>query len=133
VAKTINPKIEVIGVQSEAAPAAHDSWKQGTLVERPNRTFVEGLSTATAFELPQKILREHLDDFILVTDKEIMRAMVWMIQYTHTLVEGAGAASLAAAYKVRQQLAGKKVGLICSGGNVSLKNLQKALDAYTSS
>lgn len=128
VAKSINPEIKVIGVQSEASPAAHDSWKQGRLVERPNRTSVEGLSTGTAFELPQRILREHLDEFMLVSEQEIMRATVWMIQYAHTLAEGAGAAPLAAAYKIKDSLKGKKIGLICSGGNLSLIKLQEALN-----
>ncbi len=127
-AKSINPKIEVIAVQSEASPAAYDSWKQGSLVERPNRTLVEGLSTGTAFELPQRIMREHMDDFILVSEQDIMRAIVWMIQYAHTLAEGAGAAPLAAAYKIREHLKDKKVGLICSGGNLSIEKLRKALD-----
>ncbi len=101
------------------------------MVERPNRTNVEGLSTGTAFELPQRILREHLDDFILVSEKEIMRAVVWMLQLAHTLAEGAGAAPLAAAYKIREQLTGRKVGLICSGGNLSLENLRKVLDSVS--
>jgi threonine dehydratase len=127
-AKSTNPEIEVIAVQSNAAPAAHDSWRQGSLVERPNLTAVEGLSTGAAFELPQRILREHLDDFILVSEQEIMRAVVWMIQHAHTLAEGAGAAPLAAAYKIRNRLKDKKVGLICSGGNMSLDKLRKALD-----
>lgn len=128
-AKSINSEIKVMGVQSEASPAAHDSWKEGGLVERPNRTLVEGLSTGRAFELPQRILREHLDDFILVSEQEIMRAMLWMIEHAHTLAEGAGAAPLAAAYRIRTQLRNKKVGLICSGGNVSLETLRRALDA----
>jgi len=127
-AKSINQAIEVIAVQSEASPAAYDSWKQGILVERPNRTSVEGLSTGTAFELPQRIMREHLDDFILVSEQDILRAMVWMIRLAHTLAEGAGAAPLAAAYRIREHLKDKKVGLICSGGNVSLEKLRKALD-----
>ncbi|MHA2142550.1 MAG: threonine ammonia-lyase [Candidatus Thorarchaeota archaeon] len=127
-AKSMNPEIEVIAVQDAAAPAAHDSWRQGKLVERPNRTSVEGLSTGTAFELPQKILRNHLDEFILVSEQEIMRATIWMIQHAHTLAEGAGAAPLAAAYKIRERLADKTVGLICSGGNLSLDKLRKALD-----
>jgi threonine synthase len=70
--------------------------------------------------LTQKILWEHLHDFVLVSDEEIMQGMVWMIEHAHTLAEGAGASSLAAAYRLREELAGKKVGLICSGGNTSL-------------
>jgi threonine dehydratase len=128
VAKAINPNIDVIAVQSEASPAAHDSWKQGKLVQRPNRTSVEGLSTGTAFELPQRILMEHLDDFILVSEQDIMKATIWMIELAHTLVEGAGAAPLAAAHKIRKRLKDRKVGLICSGGNLSIEKLRKALD-----
>ena len=67
-------------------------------------------------------------DFLLVSEQEIMKAIVWMIQHAHTLAEGAGAAPLAAAYKIRQRLVGKKVGLICSGGNLSIQKLWKALE-----
>ena len=123
----VNPHIQVIGVQSEASPAAYETWRQRRLVNAPNRTFAEGLATGVAFELPQKILRESLHDFILVTEEEIMRAMVWMIERAHTLAEGAGAAPLAAAYRIRDQLKGKKVGLVCSGGNTTLDHLKLAL------
>lgn len=126
-AHAINPAIRVIGVQSEASPAAYESWRQHRLVEVPNHTFAEGLATATAFDLPQTILWEMLDDFMLVRDEEIMQAMVWMIERAHTLAEGAGAASLAAAYSKRDELRGKKVGLVCSGGNTSLGHLKQAL------
>lgn len=123
----VNPRIQVIGVQSEASPAAYETWRQRRLVNAPNRTFAEGLATGVAFELPQKILRESLHDFILVTEEEIMRAMVWMIERAHTLAEGAGAAPLAAAYRIRDQLKGKKVSLVCSGGNTTLDHLKLAL------
>ena len=127
VAKAINPAIRVIGVQSDASPAAYQSWRQHQLAEAPNHTFAEGLATATAFELPQAILWERLDDFLLVRDEEIMQAMVWMIEHAHTLAEGAGAASLAAAYRLRDELHDKRVGLVCSGGNTSLEHLKQAL------
>jgi threonine dehydratase len=127
VARAVNPRIRVIGVQSESSPAAYQSWKQRKLVEAPNRTFAEGLATGTAFALPQRILWEHLADFLLLPDPQILRAMVWMVEKAHTLAEAAGAASLAAAYQLREELKGKKVGLICSGGNVSLEQLKQAL------
>jgi threonine dehydratase len=126
-ANTIDQRIRVIGVQSEAAPAAYESWRQKRLVEAPNKTFAEGLATATAFALPQAILWEHLKEFVLVSEEDIMRAMVWMIERAHTLAEAAGAAPLAAAYRMRDELAGKKVGLVCSGGNTSLEHLKNAL------
>ncbi|HJT56038.1 MAG TPA: threonine/serine dehydratase [Ktedonobacteraceae bacterium] len=127
-AHAINPAIRVIGVQSEASPSAYESWRQRRLVNAPNRTLAEGLATGTPFELPQEILWQSLPDFLLVTEEEIMQAMVWMIERAHTLAEGAGAASLAAAYRLREELHGKKVGLICSGGNTSLEHLRKALE-----
>jgi len=125
-AHAVNPAIQVIGVQSEAAPAAYETWRQRRLVTAPNRTFAEGLATGIAFELPQEILREGLHDFLLVSEDEIKQAMLWMIERAHTLAEGAGAAALAGAYSIRDQLKGKKVGLVCSGGNTSLEHLQLA-------
>jgi threonine dehydratase len=126
-ANAIDPRIRVIGVQSEASPAAYESWRQKRLVEEPNRTFAEGLATGTAFELPQAILRERLKEFVLVSDEQIMQAMVWMIERAHTLAEAAGAAPLAAAYRMQDEMAGKKVGLVCSGGNASIEQLRHAL------
>jgi threonine dehydratase len=127
-AKAINPQIRVIGVQAAASPAAYESWRQKRLVDAPNRTFAEGLATGTAFALPQQILREMLDEFMLVGDEEIKQAMVWMIERAHTLAEAAGAAPLAALYHRRDEFAGQKVGFVCSGGNTSLEHLKQALD-----
>ena len=127
VARTLNPSIRVIGVQSEASPAAYESWRQGRLVEMPNRTMAEGLATGVAFELPQEIMRQMLREFMLVSEEEIMQAMVWMLERAHTLAEGAGAASLVAAYRLRDELRGKKVGIVCSGGNASLEQLKRVL------
>jgi threonine dehydratase len=128
VANAVNPAIRVIGVQSERSPAAYESWSRRELVEAPNRTFAEGLATGTAFSLPQAILRALLKEFVLVSDEEILQAMRWMIERAHTLAEGAGGAPLAAAYRLRAELRGKKVGIVCSGGNVSLEQLRLALN-----
>ena len=126
-ANAINPKIRVVGVQSEKSPAAYESWRAKRLVEAPNQTFAEGLATGAAFALPQAILWERLKEFVLVGEDEIMRAMVWMIERAHSLAEAAGAATLAAAYRLRDELIGMKVGLVCSGGNTSLAHLKLAL------
>jgi threonine dehydratase len=132
-AKSIRPEIEVIGVQSAQAPTAHDSWHARALVERPMKTVAEGLATRTAFELPQQILREKLDDFVLVSDEELLAATAVMIEKTRTLVEPAGAAALAAALSpsVRPRLAGRRVALICSGANISPAQLAELLGSRT--
>jgi threonine dehydratase len=127
VAKAIDPAVKVIGVQSDRAPAAHRSWQAGRLVEAPTETFAEGLATRTAFELPQRILREHLDDFVLVGDDELRAAQATMIEATRNLVEGAGAAALAGALRLSDELAGKRVALILSGGNASPDQLRDVL------
>jgi threonine dehydratase len=128
VAKSVDPAISVIGVQSEAAPAAYRSWKERSLVDgSPMETFAEGLATRTAFDLPQRILWELLDDFVLVSDDEIRTAQATMIETTRNLIEAAGAAPLAAALRLREQLAGKRVALIASGGNASREQLLDAL------
>src|ERR1700730_13473792 len=74
VAKAVRSSVEVIGVQSEAAPAAYRSWRAGTLVEDTTSTFAEGLATRTAFELPQQIMRARLDDFVLVSEDALREA-----------------------------------------------------------
>ncbi len=127
VANAVNVGITVIGVQSQAAPAAYRSWHERRLVEDTMETFAEGLATRTAFELPQRILWESLDDFVLVSDDEIRSAQALMIELTRNLVEAAGAAPLAAALKVRDRLIGKRVALILSGGNVSREQLLAVL------
>jgi len=129
VVKALNPAVEVIGVQSAAAPAAFKSWKAKKLVEDKMETFAEGVATRTAFALPQRILWEHLDDFVLVGEEDLRQAIVLMLQHTHNLAEGAGAASLAAAVKYKERLAGRKVALVLSGGNLSLEKLRWALAA----
>jgi len=126
-AKAIRAEIEVIGVQSDAAPAAYRSWKEQRLIHDRMETFAEGLATRVAFELPQQIMWKHLDDFVLVSDDELRAAMVTMLERTRNLVEAAGAASLAAALRLRERLSGKRVALVCSGGNVSPAQLADVL------
>jgi threonine dehydratase len=127
VAQAVKPELKVIGVQSEAAPAAYRSWKARELLEDKMETFAEGLATRTAFELPQRILWDQLDDFVLVGDDEIRSAQASMIEATRNLVEAAGAASLAAALRLRDELARKRVALILSGGNATREQLLDVL------
>ena len=127
VAKGLNPDIQVIGVQAEAAPAAYLSWKERRLVESTMGTEAEGLATRVGFELAQSILWELLDDFVLVSEEELRQAVVLHLEHTHNLAEHAGAAPLAAALKIRERLRDKKVVLVMSGGNISPTHLREAL------
>lgn len=129
VADALAPSCRVVAVQSSASPAAHDSWQAGEPLERPNRSRAEGLATGSSFELPQRILRDHLDEFILVDD-EAIRAAQWELFCTaHTLAEGAGAAALAGVLQTSESFAGMRVGVICTGANTSPAELM-AVVAY---
>ncbi|HXV43905.1 MAG TPA: threonine dehydratase [Anaerolineae bacterium] len=127
VAKSVNPKIEVIAAQSAQAPAMQLSWKSGQLVTAEMRTFAEGVATRVPFLNTQRIMRQYLDDFVLVDDEAIKEAIVLLLQHTHNLAEGAGAVALAAALQVKERLAGKKVALILSGGNLALEQLREII------
>lgn len=127
VAAAIAPNCKIIGVQSAQAPAAHDSWEAGELVRRPNRTRAEGLSTGSGFELPQRILREGLAEFILVSDEDIREAQRVLLRQAHTVVEAAGAAALAGLLANKTRFAGQRVAVMCSGGNASEAELRACL------
>ena len=126
------PGCAVIAVQSASSPAAHDSWRAGGCVEAPNRTRVEGLATGTGFALPQKIMRDRLTDFVLVSDEDILRAQRTLLLDAHVLTEGAGAAPLAALTALGG-LDGAKVALICTGANASERELVSCLQSSTDS
>ena len=126
--KSAKPDVQIIGVQSEEAPAAFLSWREGKPVaSEVMRTFAEGLATRIGFSMTVEIMKRNLTDFILVSDDEIRQAMRLLLEHTHNVAEGAGAASLAGAIKIRERLSGKRVVMILSGGNVTLETLRQVL------
>ena len=130
VARAVNPAIRVIGVQSEGAPAVYLSWKEGRYVETERiATFAEGLATRQPFELPLQLLPRLVDELMLVSDDELRAGILLLLESARQLVEGAGAAPVAAALRRKEELAGKKVGLVLSGGNITLDQLRQLLAA----
>ncbi|MBT3941372.1 MAG: threonine/serine dehydratase [Chloroflexi bacterium] len=127
VTQAVSPHTEVIAVQAEAAPSAFRSWESDSLIEAPMGTAAEGLATGHSYELPMGILRDLIDTFALVSEEEIRTAIVHYLEHARSLVEGAGAVSLAAAIKLRERLAGKRVVVVASGGNLSMAHLREAL------
>jgi threonine dehydratase len=126
-AKAINQQIRVIGVQAEGAPAAYETWRTRSAQSAPIHTAAAGLATGEPFMMPQEILWEHLDDFVLVDDAEMRAAMRLLLERAKTLAEPAGAASLAAALRHPELVRGKRTALILSGGNASLDELRAIL------
>lgn len=126
--KSLDPRIKVIGVQAEGAPAFYRSWKSGAMTSTDGvKTAAEGLATSRAYELPLRILREKLNDLVLVSDQEMKQAIKTILQTTGQIAELSGAASTAAAFRIKEQLAGRKVVLILSGGNIEPEQLARIL------
>lgn len=127
VAAALAPRCRIVGVQSAASPAAHDSWRAGNPVVRSNRTTAEGLATGAGFALPQSLLRAYLHDFVLVPDDAIRAAQGRLLTAAHTLAEAAGAAPLAALLADPPRYAGRTVGIVVTGGNASPAELSAVL------
>ena len=129
VARAVNPAIRVIGVQAEGAPAVYCSWREGRRIETDTiDTFAEGLATRQPFELPLELIPRLVDELMLVSDDDLRRAIVTVLRTTRQLAEGAGAAPLAAAMLRHDELRGKQVGLVISGGNITVEQLREILD-----
>ncbi|HWF86802.1 MAG TPA: threonine dehydratase [Vicinamibacterales bacterium] len=118
----------VIGVQASRADAFARSWQTGTrLVGEIADTFAEGMATRVTFDLTFEILRTQLDAIVTLSEEELREGVRLALRTTHNLAEGAGAASLAAAMKLRGELAGKNVVCVMSGGNIDQATLARTL------
>ena len=116
-AKAIKPGIEIIGVQTERFPAMVNAIK-GTHLPQGTSTIAEGIAVGTPGVITEAIVRQKVDDLLLVDEGDIEQAIVMLLEIEKTLVEGAGAAGLAALIKHPQRFAGKRVGLVLCGGNI---------------
>ncbi len=124
----LGSRAKVIGVQAERADAVARSWKSGTrVVGEKADTFAEGMATRVTFDLTFEILQREVDDIVTLSEEELAAGIRLALRTTHNLAEGAGAASLAAAMKLRDRLAGKKVVCVMSGGNIDRVTLQRVL------
>lgn len=118
----------VIGVQAVEADAFTRSWRgpQRVSMERIG-TFAEGLATRYTFDLTFDILKRELDDIVTLTEAELEAGVRLALRATHNLAEGAGSASLAAAVKLRDELQGKSIVCVMSGGNLNMAVLRRIL------
>jgi threonine dehydratase len=127
-AKTLKPEIEVIGVQAKDCAPYFTSRALGRLTDAPTaKTFAEGLASRHPTVLPFTMIERLVDDLIVASEEEMRRAIVLLLEKTHNLAEGAGAAGLAGVVKVHQRLEGRNVGTILSGGNLNRHQLERAL------
>lgn len=129
VARSLRPDVELIAVQAEGAPAIYNSWRDRRIQEAPINTMAEGLATGFAYYPTVKTFIDKLDDMVLVSEEEIGEAVRTLARAAHIVAEPSGAASTAAAYKLRDRLKGKKVAVIVTGGNLPLDGLRDILAA----
>ena len=128
-ARAIKPGIEIIGVEPANAPSFYHSWKKGEIVTLDDaHTVADGLAARSVFHLPYVILKDTINDVVLLTEDEILEGVRMALATTHNLAEAAGAVSLMAAYKIKDRLAGRKVVMIMSGGNLKMDNLKAAIE-----
>jgi threonine dehydratase len=125
-------RAKVIGVQAARADAFTRSWRgpERVSTERAD-TFAEGVATRTTYDLTYGILKAELDEVVTIEEDELRTALKEALQRTHNLVEGAGAASIAAARQYGPALAGKTVVCVMSGGNADMRTLSSALLSQT--
>jgi threonine dehydratase len=129
VAKNRSPATRIIGVQAENAPAVCLSWREKKSVATESAdTLADGLATRMPAEMTLEIINDCVDDIVLLSEQEIVDGIGLLLRETHNLAEGAGAASTAAAYKLRNELKGKTVVGVLSGGNIDRATLGIVLE-----
>jgi threonine dehydratase len=125
-ARGLNPKIRLVGVEAELFPSMFNLLR-GTQYPIGGDTLAEGIAVFVPGQFTSKVLGSLLDDFLLVSESEMESALALLLQIEKTVVEGAGAAGLAAVLANREKFAGRKVGIVLSGGNIDTRLLANVL------
>lgn len=128
--KTAQPAlspIQIIGVQSDAAPAVTESMRQKRIVQRPTTTFAGGMATTAPVPMAFAVMQRLVDDMVLVSEQALLQAIGHLVQAHGIVVEGAGAAALAALLGDAPRFAGQTVALVLSGRNLDVASLRTAL------
>ncbi len=126
VAKAAEPVIEVIGVQAELYPSMFNRIS-GSHLAVGGDTLAEGIAVAQPGAITSEIVREKVDDIVLVSERDMERALSLLLQIEKTVVEGAGAAGLAAMLAHKDRFVGKTIGLVLCGGNIDTRLLANVL------
>jgi threonine dehydratase len=125
-AKAIKPSLQIIGVQAQLYPSMYNAVK-GTQLPMRGDTLAEGIAVKAPGRITTEIVRELVDDIVLVSEDQIERAVATLISIEKTVVEGAGAAGLAAVLAAPERFAGRKVGLVLTGGNIDTRLIASVL------
>ncbi len=125
-AKAINPSIEIYGVQTRAYPSMYDTMKNANLPSA-GQTIAEGIAVKEPGKITREIVRANVKDILLVDEVQIEQALAALLEIEKTVVEGAAAAAYAAVLENKQLFAGRKVGVVLSGGNIDMRLLSNVI------
>lgn len=127
--KHINPRVKIVGVQAEGAPAVYKSFKEKKLVETDSAvTIADGIAVKRPGDNTIELINKYVDDVVLVSDAEISAAILLLLERTKQVVEPAGATPLAAVLNNKLDIKGKKVACVLSGGNIDVSFIQRIID-----
>ncbi len=127
--KTLNPKILIIGVQTETLPTLKVALEEGHPVQLPPATtLADGIAVRSVGQIPLEIIRQYIDDVVSVSEREIANAVLLLLEIEKTVAEGAAAVSLAALVNSKIALSNKKVGLVVSGGNIDVNLISRIIE-----
>lgn len=124
-AKHVNKNIRIIGVQAERFSATYDIFHDihPTKAKRADTTIAEGIAVKNPGELTMPLIKQYVDDIVTVTEEEIASAILYMLERNKTLMEGAGAAALAALFAHNDYIKSRHCGIIVSGGNFDIDKI----------
>jgi len=125
-ARALKPGLRIVGVQAELYPSMYNAVRGAQLPMRGD-TLAEGIAVKSPGRITTEIIRQLVDDILLVTEPQIERALATLISIEKTVVEGAGAVGLAAVLAHPAQFAGRNVGLVLSGGNIDTRLIASVL------
>ncbi|MFB6256085.1 MAG: threonine ammonia-lyase [Haloplanus sp.] len=124
----LDDSVRVIGVQAELASTVHESLRKGKPVDEESpKTIADGIATGSISELTLDLIEDHVDEVVTVSDDEIARSILTVLERAKQLVEGAGAASVAAMLSDGVDVDGETVVPLLCGGNIDMSMLQTVL------
>lgn len=127
--KPSNPDVQIIGVEPEVLPSMKTALQNNALIELPEaQTLADGISVRRVGQLTFELLQNQIDDMVTVSEAEIARAILVLLEQEKTLAEGAGAAALAALMADRIRLPGKKVCVVICGGNIDVNVISRIIE-----
>lgn len=128
-AKSINPKIKIYAVEAEGAASLKTSIEKGELVTLEKcKTIADGIAVARIGDLPFEVAKEYIDEVITVTENEIAKSILFLLEKSKVVAEGAGATALAGLLSAKIDIKGKKICCIVSGGNIDVNNIEKIVN-----